>query len=268
MSIATEITRITTLRDNIRTKLISLGIISDEAAKLSACASAIDGMKEATLSTPTIAVTPDITIDSATGIVTATGSGSGIVSATEGYSQGLSGTISASTEGSLQLETLGAQTITPGTANKTIAAGRWLTGAQTIKGDSNLIAANIKSGKSIFGVSGSMAQGYKLISGSSATTNLTSHTFNTPDGTWNPSSLGVGLNRMTFVALIAYLRWASSSSGATKPIIVTPGSNVISYLDSRGSWDEAYTSITNDVFYIPCVGVSKYYTLYYTIIGS
>ena len=48
-----------------------------------------------------------------------------------------------------------AQTITPGTSNKTIAAGKYLSGKQTIKGDANLVAGNIKSGVSIFGVSGS-----------------------------------------------------------------------------------------------------------------
>lgn len=48
-----------------------------------------------------------------------------------------------------------AQTITPGTADKTVASGRYLTGTQTIKGDSNLKAENIKQGVSIFGVAGS-----------------------------------------------------------------------------------------------------------------
>ena len=47
-----------------------------------------------------------------------------------------------------------AQTITPGTTDKTIAAGKYLSGTQTIKGDSNLIASNIKNGVSIFGVTG------------------------------------------------------------------------------------------------------------------
>lgn len=50
--------------------------------------------------------------------------------------------------------TKAAQTYTPGTANQTIAAGRWLTGAQTIKGDANLVAENIKKDVSIFGVTG------------------------------------------------------------------------------------------------------------------
>lgn len=54
-----------------------------------------------------------------------------------------------------QLTAQAAQTITPGTTDQTIASGQYLTGAQTIKGDANLIPANIKSGVSIFGVSGS-----------------------------------------------------------------------------------------------------------------
>lgn len=52
--------------------------------------------------------------------------------------------------------TKGAQTYTPTTTDQTISSGRWLTGAQTIKGDANLVASNIKSGVSIFGVSGSI----------------------------------------------------------------------------------------------------------------
>lgn len=46
------------------------------------------------------------------------------------------------------------QTITPGTSNKTIEAGKYLSGTQTIKGDANLIADNIKKGVSIFGITG------------------------------------------------------------------------------------------------------------------
>ena len=55
------------------------------------------------------------------------------------------------------MTTQAAQTITPGTTNKTIAAGTYLSGTQTIKGDSNLVASNIKSGVSIFGVSGTLS---------------------------------------------------------------------------------------------------------------
>lgn len=54
-----------------------------------------------------------------------------------------------------QLSTQGAKTWTPTTSNQTISSGKYLTGTQTIKGDTNLVASNIKSGVSIFGVNGS-----------------------------------------------------------------------------------------------------------------
>ena len=48
-----------------------------------------------------------------------------------------------------------AATYTPGTSNQSIASGQYLSGAKTIKGDSNLIASNIKKGVTIFNVTGS-----------------------------------------------------------------------------------------------------------------
>ena len=53
------------------------------------------------------------------------------------------------------IPSLSAKTITPGKTNQVLNAGNYLAGNITVKGDSNLAAANIKSGKSIFGVSGS-----------------------------------------------------------------------------------------------------------------
>lgn len=52
-----------------------------------------------------------------------------------------------------------AATYTPGTSDQNIASGQYLSGAQTIKGDANLVAGNIKSGVSIFGVTGTYAGG-------------------------------------------------------------------------------------------------------------
>ena len=48
-----------------------------------------------------------------------------------------------------------AASYTPGTEDQIIASGQYLSGDQTIKGDANLLAENIKSGVSIFGVAGS-----------------------------------------------------------------------------------------------------------------
>ena len=53
----------------------------------------------------------------------------------------------------------GAQTITPTTTDQTISADQYLTGNQTILGDANLIASNIVSGVTIFGVTGTAQTG-------------------------------------------------------------------------------------------------------------
>lgn len=86
--------------------------------------------------------TPSISVDAAGKITASATQTAGYVSA---------GTKSATK----QLTTQAAQTITPGTTNKTIASGKYLTGAQTIKGDANLKAENIKEGVSIFDINGS-----------------------------------------------------------------------------------------------------------------
>lgn len=86
--------------------------------------------------------TPEITV-SVGGLITA--------SATQEAGQVAAGTKTVSK----QLVIQEAQTITPGTSNKAIASGRYLTGTQTIKGDSNLKPENIKDGVTIFGIKGS-----------------------------------------------------------------------------------------------------------------
>lgn len=84
--------------------------------------------------TKTISVTPNVT--------------------TAGYiSSGTAGNSSVSLTASAIIQP--AQTITPGTTNQTIASGTYLTGTQTISGDSDLTAANIKTGVQIFNVTGS-----------------------------------------------------------------------------------------------------------------
>lgn len=84
---------------------------------------------------------PSISIDN-NGLITAESS------QTAGY---VAEGISTATK---QLKIQTAQTIVPGITDKSINSGTYLTGIQTIKGDANLQAANIKEGTSIFGVEG------------------------------------------------------------------------------------------------------------------
>lgn len=59
--------------------------------------------------------------------------------------------------GSIQSQA--AQTITPGTEDQNIDAGVYLSGKQTIKGDANLLAENIKEGVELFGITGTYTGG-------------------------------------------------------------------------------------------------------------
>ena len=52
-----------------------------------------------------------------------------------------------------------AATITPGESDQIIAAGQYLAGAQTIKGDANLRPENIRKGVTLMGVTGVMEPG-------------------------------------------------------------------------------------------------------------
>lgn len=57
-------------------------------------------------------------------------------------------------KGTGTIQSIEAATYTPTTSNQTIASGKYLAGDQTILGDANLIADNIKKNISIFGVVG------------------------------------------------------------------------------------------------------------------
>lgn len=57
------------------------------------------------------------------------------------------------------IESLDATTYTPSAENQVISQGKYLSGDQTILGDSNLIPENIKAGVSIFNVEGTLSGG-------------------------------------------------------------------------------------------------------------
>ena len=91
--------------------------------------------------------TPSISIDS-NGLITA--------STTQSAGYVSSGTKSATK----QLTTQTAKTMIPSTSSQTaVSSGVYTTGTVTVKGDTNLIPENIKSGVNIFGVDGSLSSG-------------------------------------------------------------------------------------------------------------
>jgi len=116
------------------TKSVSSGSATAPASITGTSASVSTGTNTLTLS-KTVSVTPSVTA---------------------GYvSSGTAGNSSVSLTASVT--TKAAATITPGTSNQTISSGTYLTGTQTIAGDADLVAGNIKSGVTIFGVAGSLS---------------------------------------------------------------------------------------------------------------
>lgn len=116
-----------------QTKSVDAGSATGPATVSGSSASVSTGTNTLTLS-KTVSITPVVS--------------AGYVSSGTAANASVSLTASVSTKG--------ATTYTPTTSDQTIAASTYLTGAQTISGDANLTASNIKSGVSIFGVAGSL----------------------------------------------------------------------------------------------------------------
>ena len=179
MSVQTEIDRIITAVQAAHEKVAEKGGITAQPYLVANLASAIDSIPDAsdpvlqektvTPKTSAQSVTPDsgydglsqVTVNAMPTATQATPSisvsSAGKITATATQTAGY--VASGTKTGTKQLTTQAAQTITPSTSDKTIASGRYLTGTQTIKGDTNLVAGNIKKGVSIFGVSGSYEGG-------------------------------------------------------------------------------------------------------------
>lgn len=116
-----------------QTKAVSSGSATAPATISGSSATVSTGTNTITLS-KTISVTPTVSA----GYVASGTAGNSAVSLTA------------------SVTTKGAATITPTTSDQSIASGTYLTGAQTIAGDPDLLASNIKSGVTIFGVAGSL----------------------------------------------------------------------------------------------------------------
>lgn len=114
------------------TKSVSNGSVTAPSSISGTAATVSTGTNTLTL-TKTVSVTPNVT--------------------TAGYiSSGTAGNSSVSL--TANVTTKAAATITPGTSNQTISSGTYLTGTQTIAGDADLVAGNIKANTSIFNVTG------------------------------------------------------------------------------------------------------------------
>lgn len=114
-------------------KSVASGSATAPASITGTSASVSTGTNTLTLS-KSVSVTPDVTA----GYVASGTAGNSAVSLTA------------------SVTTKAAATITPGTSDQEIASGTYLTGAQTVKGDSNLQSSNIVYGVQIFNVTGNV----------------------------------------------------------------------------------------------------------------
>jgi hypothetical protein len=132
-----------------------------------------------------------------------------------------------------------AATYTPGTSNQTIGANQYLSGAQTIKGDSNLVAGNIRSGVSIFGVTGT------VVAASSPNLQNKTVTPRASSQTVKPDSGYDGLKQVT-VSGDANLVSGNIISGKT--IFGVPGSVVIQRYYTGSSVPSSSTGSNGDLY--------------------
>ncbi len=118
----------------------------------------VAAMPTGTATAPTTISGTAATVSTGTNTLTLSKTVSNTPQVTAGYvASGTAGNSAVSL--TANVTTKGTATITPTTSNQTIASGTYLTGTQTISGDANLVAGNIKSGTTIFGVTGTYSGG-------------------------------------------------------------------------------------------------------------
>lgn len=174
----------TTLMD-VTDKTVTSASMLDGVTSLKNDGTSITGtIANGSATTPATSITanPTISVNSSTGVITASVSATQSITPTvsAGYvASGTAGTVTVSGSNTSNLTTQGAQTITPTTSDQTIATGKYLTGTQTIKGDANLVASNIKKDVGIFGVTGTYEGGggggssYTLVASAEITVSTT-----------------------------------------------------------------------------------------------
>lgn len=132
------------------------------------------------------------------------------------------------------------KTVTPGTADQTVTAdsGYDGLGTVTVQGDADLKAANIASGVSIFGVTGSLQAGAKVATGS-VTTNSTQKTFEFSPGF-------IVKNFMAYIEKTAYIRFINGS-GRTSSSNLNSGETYSIRMSSKN--DKTVFTVTNTYGY-------------------
>ncbi len=139
------------------------------------------------------------------------------------------------------IASIGIKTYSPGKANITIPKNYYLSGNQTIKGDSNLIAANIIKGKSIFGVTG--------------TTNVVNYRADTKNYTSSSENCGEVYNGVTIPYINDAMLFAYPSEAQISNNRYSSGSNLFfsslgGYLWYTISWYYRYNSVYQKAKYL------------------
>lgn len=179
---------------------------------------------------------PDYFVDTSNGTATS----SDILSGKIAYVKG------DSIEGSIPL--LGTQTITPGTSNQKVSAGNYLSGDLIVYGDSDLVAANIKSGIDIFGVKGTFtsdanAKATDMLSGKTAYVNGSLVTGSIPSV--NAATITPGTSNQT-ISAGSYIAGAQTISGDSD-LVAGNIKNGVSIFGVTGTYTSGATATASDI---------------------
>jgi len=163
------------------------------------------------------------------------------------WSSGLTGTM---------LNRGNGRTITPGTVDQILANGYWESD-NTVIGDTKLVAGNIKSGVSIFGIKGNLAGGvsYKCKGNSS------------PLGRWCDNGDGTVTDTSTALVWLRYADWGGSSnwsSAFARAALCAQGDTSTGLSDGSGYGDwrlptlAELKAITSGIEYISSSSMYKF----------
>ena len=151
-----------------------------------------------------------------------------------------------------------AATYTPTTTNQTIAGGQYLEGSQTILGDANLVASNIKKGVTIFNKTGTYEpKNTQIYMGSNSTT-ATSYT----------ALSGVSLTvAKTGTYAVKFTIWKGNNSTNSTGALYRNGTALEATRTARGNYGEIWSidsqSLTEgDVLQLYAKSSSTSYTTY------